>query len=133
MKIHTLIQSAVLCSALVFAQALAPAYAEQNTANEEASASKRCLVVGSIADWRAIDRKRLIIWAPSKQHPFLVELSSTCQALYNGETLSIQSRDNRLCDFGGDSLWIDGERCLGGIQVVRPLAADAIDELFEAD
>ena len=93
--------------------------------------TKRCLLVGSITDWQALDRKRLLIWAPSKQHPFLVELNTACHGLYNGETLAIQSRDNRLCDFGGDSLWIDGERCSGSIQSLQSLSPENAALLLE--
>lgn len=91
----------------------APPPPELDAGNLPAIRSKGndCFQRGNVRDFKSLDRKRLVVFAPSRKHPYLVEVSPTCIGLKFSETIAFQSRDSRICPFGGDDLLVERSRC----------------------
>lgn len=70
-----------------------------------------CIFARTISDWTALDRQRLIIYAPSKKRPYFAKLFTPSPELRFENAIGFQSRtDGRFCTYGGDALIIDGRR-----------------------
>lgn len=70
-----------------------------------------CTWTRSIDGWEAVDRDHVILIGPGKTR-HLVRFGGACISNPKFEiSIGVQSRDSRLCGYGGDSLLIDGERC----------------------
>jgi hypothetical protein len=82
-----------------------------------------CIVVRSIDDWKVLDSQTLVIYAPTRQTAYLVELLSSCDPLRNAEVIGIESRQGgRLCSLAGDALIVGAQRC--PIGAIRPYQAE---------
>lgn len=94
-----------------------------------------CIYQRSIYDWKALDRYNLLVWAPSRNHPYHVELDNACFELRWANTIAFYSRgfDDRICGFGGDKIIVGGrfpEHC--SIGAIHKLTPDSAQELIEA-
>jgi len=70
-----------------------------------------CIYARTIHNWRKLDKKSLLIYAPSRSKPYYVSLFTPSFELNFAETIGFSSRrDGRLCPYGGDALFIDGRR-----------------------
>ena len=86
-----------------------------------------CVFIRTLDSWRAIDRESLVIYAPSRNHPYKVDLLIPCQGLRFAETIAFTSRDNRLCDFRREAIIVDGQRCpIGRIEPITVEEAKAL-------
>ncbi|MCC7410940.1 MAG: hypothetical protein IT495_04830 [Gammaproteobacteria bacterium] len=98
--------------------------------------SQECIFERSLHDWRALDRYNLIVWAPSRRHPYHVELDFPCDQLPWVDTIGFTNRpgDGRICGFGGDSIVVGRsftERCpIGAIHRITPEQAQALIATF---
>ena len=70
-----------------------------------------CFPRRSVSNFEVLSRTHLIVFAPSKRHPYLVEVSGTCVGLRFSETIAFESRDSRICSYGGDDLLVERSRC----------------------
>jgi hypothetical protein len=83
--------------------------------------TQQCVWFRSVSDWHALDEYNLLIWAPSRKHPYLVELDSPCREARWAESLAFSSRDSRLCGYGGDRILVGRDRCsIGAIHKLTP-------------
>ncbi len=70
-----------------------------------------CVFSRNINSWVVLDNQSLILYAPSKKHPFYAKLSRRSHNLKFTQTIGIYSKfDNRFCPYGGNALFIDGDR-----------------------
>ncbi len=87
-----------------------------------------CLWVSNIDDWRRVDSRHLIVWAPNKRRPYLVELHGSCSGLLGNDTLAFKGRTERICGLVGESVFVGDERC--GIANIYPLEVDEVLRLL---
>ena len=69
-----------------------------------------CVFSGTISDWRALDDRNLVIWAPSRRNAYHVTLGFPLTNLKSEEDLLIidNNGDGRLCGYGMDQIVISG-------------------------
>lgn len=97
--------------------------------------TSQCIFIRSLSDWRALDRYNLIVWAPSRKHPYHLELDSACHDLRHVEAISFTAgADGRLCGFGGDAVIVSSggwtDRC--SIGAIHKLTMESAEELIAA-
>lgn len=91
------------------------------------SSAGECVFVRTLSNWRAIDRESLVIYAPSRNHPYKVDLLFPCHGLRFAETIAFTSRDQQLCDFRSEAIIVDGQRCpIGRIEPITVEEAKAL-------
>lgn len=69
---------------------------------------------GSVHDWRAIDRRSLVVWFTNNkvENARLIELNFPCDRLPFADAIAFETKDRfRVCSFGGDAVIVDGQRC----------------------
>jgi hypothetical protein len=95
-----------------------------------------CFFVSQARDFRNLDDRNLIVFAPRNQ-PFHVELASGCFGLRGSSIIALRSRTDRMCGFGGDAVVVDGalpERCpVLGVTRLDEDGLRLLLERFEAD
>ena len=66
----------------------------------------RCIFAGTINDWRGLDSRNLVIWAPNGHAAYHVTLGFALTDLRSTETLGVIDGNGvgRLCGFGMDQL-----------------------------
>jgi len=90
-----------------------------------------CFWAGSIHDWKALSDQRLIVWSPSRQCAYRVDLAHRCNGLRFTNDIGFQDRDGRICPYGGDAIVVPGptgDRC--SIASIKRLAAAELDLLL---
>lgn len=68
--------------------------------------SNQCIFFRTLYDWKPLNRYNLIVWAPSRKHPYHIQLDRPCHNLRFAHTIGFTSNDGRLCGFGGDSVLV---------------------------
>ena len=89
-----------------------------------------CFFARNIHDWKALDRKNLIVWE-TRRKPFHLELMRPCQSLRFANTIALSSRGSRICGYAGDAVVVGGtvpDRCT--ISSVRALSENSLQELL---
>ena len=89
-----------------------------------------CISIRTIRDYTALDDKNLLIWA-SGRRPYFVSLFSRAFGLRSSFQLGTQSRDDRLCPYGGDALVFGAAgRDIVRIASIRRISKDEADWLL---
>jgi hypothetical protein len=75
-----------------------------------------CIFFRTLYDWKPLNRYNLIVWAPSRKHPYHLQLDRPCTNLRFAHTIGFTSNDGRLCGYAGDSVLVTSggglpERC----------------------
>ena len=96
---------------------------------EEENSEKACFRVGDISGWLALGDQRLIVWSPSKSHPFLVTLFNRCPNLRFEDTLIFKSTLWRTCSNYNDEIYTEVMRC--SIKNIQALDKDQADILIQ--
>lgn len=68
--------------------------------------TNQCIFFRTLYDWKPLNRHNLIVWAPSRNHPYHLQLDRPCQNLRFAHTIGFTSTNGRLCGFGGDSILV---------------------------
>ncbi len=68
--------------------------------------TNQCIFFRTLHDWKPLNRHNLIVWAPSRNHPYHLQLDRPCQNLRFAHTIGFTSTNGRLCGFGGDSILV---------------------------
>jgi hypothetical protein len=99
-------------NALVFAAvtmsmaagASAPAFASTDTSSH--AGKNECVFARTISDFKVLDRNKMVIWAPSRNKAYLVELSMPMPELKFANTIAVVDRnhDGMLCGYGMDRI-----------------------------
>lgn len=99
---------------------------------EQPQATLDCIYARSVYDWKALDDRNLVVWAPSRRKPYHLELDRRCSGLRFADSLAFNDRnDGRICAYGGDSIVIPGsfpERC--SIAAIHPLEPQQLEHLL---
>ncbi len=97
---------------------LAACAADQKTTTKDVRIEKYspltldCIFIQTIDSWKYLDPYHVIIYAPSRAHAYLLELSNYCQPLQHAEHVGIAShQDGRLCARDRDALLVRDLRC----------------------
>lgn len=126
MKRKTANRGAIACVAFFLASLTAagsPAWAQDieddqpKTANDEGyileqypdrlpQTTNQCIFFRTLHDWKPLNRYNLIVWAPSRKHPYHLQLDRPCHNLRFAHTIGFTSNNGRLCGFGGDSILV---------------------------
>ena len=70
--------------------------------------TNQCIFFRSLHDFRPLNRYNLVVWAPSRKHPYHIQLDRPCHGLRFAHTIGFKSNnDGRLCGFGGDAVLVD--------------------------
>ena len=116
MKIYFLLSWLVLSSGALL-------YGEEN------SNKKSCFRVGDISNWQALDNERLIIWSPSKSHPYLVTLFNRCPGLRFEDVLIFESTLWRTCSNYNDTIRTELMPCM--IKDIKEINEEEVNNLIE--
>lgn len=65
-----------------------------------------CIWIRSIRDYKPLDDRSLLIWSGSR--PYYVRLVTRARQMRSAIGMSVDSRDDRLCPYGGDGLNFGG-------------------------
>lgn len=65
-----------------------------------------CIWIRSIRDYTPLDSKNLLVWGTGNR-PYLVRLTSHAYGMRSAFGISVQSRDDQFCPYGGDGLIFD--------------------------
>ncbi len=85
-----------------------------------------CIFIHTIDSWKYLDPYHVIIYAPSRAHAYLLELSTYCQPLQYAEAVGIAShQDGRLCARDRDALLVRDLRCSIATILPYKMAEDA--------
>ncbi|WP_321392927.1 DUF6491 family protein [Emcibacter sp.] len=69
-----------------------------------------CIFIRTIDSWTALDRNHLILYAPSRNNPYLLEIAPTTYNLMFEEQLGIYSKSGEnLCPYGRSGLILRDE------------------------
>ena len=96
---------------------------------EENSNQKSCFSVGDISNWRALDNERLIVWSPSKSHPYLVTLFNHCPGLRFEDVLIFESTLWRTCSNYNDKIHTELMPCT--IKDIKEINEEEVNNLIE--
>jgi Family of unknown function (DUF6491) len=103
MKQHFVLGAALAVSAGLgwIHQAGAAQTARPATADRDA-----CIFSRSVQDFRALDRNKLVVWAPGRRNAYLVELTMPLSDLKFAHEIALvdRNRDGRLCSYGMDRI-----------------------------
>ena len=95
--------------------------------------NKSCFRTQDINNWKALDTKRLIVWSPSRKHPYLVTLMNRCPGLTFEDRLIFKSTLSRICSNSQDTIYTEDMVChIRDIQELDEIAVKSfIDEIEE--
>ena len=98
---RTLVFAAVAMSMAAGASAQASA-----TTNTSHAGMNECVFARTIYDFKVLDRDKMIIWAPTRNKAYLVELSMPMPELKFANTIAFVDRnhDGMLCGYGMDRI-----------------------------
>lgn len=82
----------------------APATAAPQSA--DASDGNACVFFRTVHDYRALDKNRLVVWAPGRRSAYLVEVGMPLTDLTWANQLAFvdSNHDGRLCGYGMDRI-----------------------------
>jgi hypothetical protein len=65
-----------------------------------------CVFFSTVYDWRALDSRHLVLWAPGTNDPYLLETMMPLNDLPFADSLGFvdANHDGRLCSFGMDEI-----------------------------
>lgn len=84
-----------------------PGYVLEESLGKFPDTTNQCIFFRTLYDWRALNNSNLIVWAPSRKHPYHLQLDRPCFGLRFAHSIGFTSRDSRLCGFGGDSVLVE--------------------------
>lgn len=102
--------------AAVLALALAGC-AGTGTSEESSTVGASGPRIGDVSDFRVLDDRNLVLYAPTRRQPWHLELAQRCLGLRFADTIRLTGRTGRLGGYAGDAILIDGpggqpDRCL---------------------
>jgi len=88
-----------------------------------------CVFSRTVNGWTIIDEQSLILYAPSRSRPYYVRLNMQSFGLKYTHAIGVYSQfDNRFCPYGGNALFIDGDRFT--IAAITKLDSDTAKQLI---
>ncbi|MCF6216234.1 MAG: DUF6491 family protein [Emcibacter sp.] len=88
-----------------------------------------CIFSRTIGNWTLLDNQRMILYAPTKNRPYFVKLALRSHELKFAHQIGVYSKfDNRFCPYGGNALFIDGNRYT--ISAIKKIDKDTAKQLI---
>lgn len=121
-----------LLSAYLFTASLIVGCATSNPSSDDESEPRPprdCFRVESIQNWKVIDNRTLVVWAPNRRTAYRVDLFSSCGGLSFAQEIGFQSGlGSRICGIPGDAIRIrDTGSCgITGVSALSPLHLEAL-------
>ena len=88
--------------------------------------------IDQVRDFRALDNRNLVLYAPSRRQAYHVELGPACHGLRFADRIALRGRQGRIGGFAGDAVLIERggspERC--PVSSVRRLDEAGLEELL---
>jgi hypothetical protein len=84
-----------------------PGYVLEQYPDRLPETTNQCVFFRTLYDWRPLNNTSLIVWAPSRNHPYHIQLDRPCFGLKFAHSIGFTSRDSRLCGFGGDAVLVE--------------------------
>jgi hypothetical protein len=114
---------------------IAAAGAVASSRAPDSSDGNACVFFRTVDDYRALDKNKLIIWAPGRRSAYLVEIGMPLFDLTWSNRLAFvdTNRDGRLCGFGMDRI-VTGDTSFpqwSTITSMKPLDEPALAQLEE--
>jgi hypothetical protein len=99
------LMAALLASVVGAAHASSTAKADNATAGKS---GHECVFISTVGQYRALDRDKIVIWAPGRRDAYLVELTMPLFGLEGSWQMAMidHDRDGRLCGFGMDRIGV---------------------------
>ncbi len=74
------------------------------------SHGERCIYSRMVDDFEVIDNRTLVVYAPTRKSPYIIELFAPEPGLKFEHSLGFEDRnaDGRICAYGGDSIIVQG-------------------------
>jgi len=92
-----------------------------------------CFNIRDVQDFRALDRNRLVVFAPNDSRAYQVRISPPSSALRGASRIAFESRSGRICGRAGDSLYFDRPGAMRfAVTDVRRLDRNAVGMLGDA-
>ena len=133
MQINFSRRAVLLSACTTLALGCATSEPGEDAPESEITSGNDCFWASSIYDFKAISNDSLIVWSPSRQCPYRVDLTRRCDGLRFADDLGFDDRDGRICPFGGDAVVVPGltgDRCT--IRSIKRLNRDELARLVEA-
>ena len=88
----------------------------------------RCFRVADVYNWRVIDDRQLIVYAPGRRDAWHLRLFATCTGLRFTEVLAFRAAGtDRICGDPGDEIAWRGNRCsIAAVRAVSPAEVKAL-------
>jgi hypothetical protein len=88
----------------------AVAESQDESAKDEKPRGDNCIFSRTVDDFEIIDNRTLVVYAPTRKAPYIVELFFPEPGLKFEHTLGFQDRnaDGRICAYGGDAILVQG-------------------------
>ncbi|MBM3514788.1 MAG: hypothetical protein FJX59_13910 [Alphaproteobacteria bacterium] len=111
-----------------------PGYVLEQFPDKLPETTLKCIQFRTLYDWRALNAHNLIVWAPTRKHPYHLQLERPCRGLRFAHQIGFTSNDSQLCGFGGDSILVQEgggapDRC--PIGAITPLTDEGLKRLIE--
>lgn len=111
-----------------------PGYVLERNPDSLPDTTNQCIFFRTLYDWKPLNNTNLIVWAPSRKHPYHLQLDRPCFGLRFAHSIGFTSRDSRLCGFGGDSVLVESgggmpDRC--PIGSITKLTEDSLKALLD--
>lgn len=101
-------------------------YKEMSSAFDK---GRDCIFSRTINDWTTLNKRSLILYAPTRKHAYYVSLMRPSLELRFAHAIGVYSRfDNRFCPYGGNALFIDGERYT--IRAIKKIDKDTAKQMI---
>ncbi|TNF35464.1 MAG: hypothetical protein EP312_03640 [Gammaproteobacteria bacterium] len=101
-----------------------------DAAKQQSSASGDCFYIHTVDSYRVVDAQHLLVYAPSRSKPWLLELSNACPLLRDGDALLLEGSSGRICGAAGDAVRSRTQNC--GIKAVYAITPEIADGLKAA-
>ncbi|MBL8643060.1 MAG: hypothetical protein JNK21_03935 [Rhodospirillaceae bacterium] len=111
-----------------------PGYVLEQNPGRLPETTNQCIFFRTLYDWKALNNSNLIVWAPTRNHPYHLQLDRPCFGLRFAHSIGFTSRDSRLCGYGGDSVLVESgggrpDRC--PIGAITKLTEESLKSLLE--
>ena len=78
---------------------------------KQSHAAGGCFYIHSVDSYRVVDSRHVLVYAPSRNKPWLLEFSNTCPLLRNGDAIMLEGSNGQVCGNAGDALKTRNQNC----------------------
>lgn len=132
----SMVRSLLLVAALgvtpVMAEESATPAAATIDSIKQSSETGGCFYIHSIDTRRVIDDRHVLVYAPGRNKPWLLELSNACPLLRNDDPILFEGTNGKICAQAGDALRSRNQSCgIAKLYLITPDDAKALKDLAQ--